>query len=96
MNKGENETSYADDGERDMMRQEIGDRQALIGLLALIGLALPALLIRYLFPNLNPVVLAGLGVAAYATYLGLLLTSVSQQIDKEAVLVPVAVKVESE
>ena len=51
-----------------------GDRDhvGLVGLLSLFGAALPALGIRILFPNLNPIFLVGLGVFVYGTYLGLL------------------------
>jgi hypothetical protein len=35
----------------------------------LVSLAIPALLIRNLFPDLDPLLLAGFGVAIYSAYL---------------------------
>lgn len=46
------------------------DRETLIIFLAILGLALPALAIRNLFPDLNPLLLAGLGITVYGVYLG--------------------------
>lgn len=92
MNQSDSFSGY--DGEQMIVRQAVDDRQALIGLLALISLALPALLIRYLFPNIDPLVLASLGVALSATYLGMLLLTVIRQTKEEAGLLPVAVEVD--
>ena len=62
---------------------KIDDREGLLGLVALISLAIPALLIRILLPDLNPVILAGLGVAVYAVYLATLLSTLSRQANEE-------------
>ena len=48
------------------------DRRGLIGLLTIFSLAFPALGIRYSYPDLNPLFLAGIGLAVYGAYLGLL------------------------
>ena len=54
---------------REVDRRQPNDRQMFIGLLALLSLALPAVAIRSLLPDLNPIVLAGTGLALYAAYL---------------------------
>ena len=70
--------------------QPIGnDRSGLFGLLALLGLAFPALGIRYLFPDLNPLFLAGFGIAVYGVYLGLQAYLTIQTGDPELALEPV-------
>ena len=48
--------------------QGIDDRSAFLGLLAILSLAVPALVIRNLFPELNPLYLVGLGAITYSTY----------------------------
>jgi hypothetical protein len=65
------------------------DRRGLIGLLSLFGAALPALGIRFLFPDLNPLFLVGLGVAVYGVYLGLLAYYSFQSNDDELATEPV-------
>jgi hypothetical protein len=47
----------------------VADRHGLLGLVALISLAMPALLIRTLLPDLNPLILTALGLAVYVAYL---------------------------
>jgi drug/metabolite transporter (DMT)-like permease len=86
MNEDSRQIGHND--EQVIMRQEVDDRQGLLGLLALISLAIPALLIRYLFPEINPVILGGLGVAVYAAYLSVLLMAVSRQAGNEVALEP--------
>lgn len=71
-------------------KSRIDDRQGLLGLLALISLAGPALLIRYLFPELNPLFLAAFGVAIYSLYLGLLVLAVSRHTGDDEVAVNLA------
>ena len=53
-------------------RRKDRDRRGMIGLLSLFGATLPALGIRFLFPDLNLFFLVGLGVSVYGIYLGLL------------------------
>ena len=70
--------------------QQIGkDRRGLIAFLTLVSLAFPALGIRYLVPDLNPLFLAGLGVAVYGVYLGLLAYYSFQSNDVELATEPV-------
>jgi len=70
-------------------QQLSNDRSGRIGLLALLALAFPALGIRYLFPGLNPMLLAGLGISIYVIYLGLLAYHSVQSNDAEPALEPV-------
>lgn len=65
----------------DTSRQKIDDRQGLFGLIALISLAIPVLLARNLLPDLNPIILAGFGIAIYALYLVLMMLMISRQAD---------------
>jgi len=51
-------------------QQTTNDRRGLIGLFTIFSLAFPALAIRYLYPDLNPLFLVGLGLAVYVFYLG--------------------------
>jgi hypothetical protein len=73
-------------------QQSSNDRSGLIGLLALLGIAFPALGIRYLFPSLNPMLLAGLGIAVYGVYLGLLAHHSVNSNDPELARNPVVVE----
>ena len=65
------------------MQSRIDDRQGLLGLIALILLAIPALLIRYLFPDLDPMILAGLGLAVYSVYAGMMVLALSSRAGQE-------------
>lgn len=69
----------------ELFRAESDDRHGLLGLMALLGLAIPALLIRSLFPDLSPVFLAGLGVAVYCAYLGLMGATLLRQAGQKQV-----------
>ena len=62
------------------------DRSGLFGMLALLSLALPALGIRYLLPDMNPLFLAALGGAVYAVYLAVLMRQMAQSVDMEPAL----------
>ena len=93
MNSSEHETELVNDQERDGADQTVDNRSAMIGLLALLSLAFPALLIRNLFPDLNPLFLAGLGVITYGIYLTWLLFRQSEQArEMESSLEPAKVK----
>jgi hypothetical protein len=61
----------------------VDNRQGLLGFIALISLAIPALLIRSLLPDLNPLILAGLGVAVYSAYLAVMIAALWRQ-DEQA------------
>jgi len=90
MSSQRNETLGTDQQIEGHTQQISDDRSGLIGFLALLGLAFPALGIRYLFPSLNPMLLAGLGIAVYGVYLGLLAYHTVQSNDVELALEPVA------
>lgn len=68
------------------VRETVEGRQALLGLVALISLAIPALTIRYLLPDLNPLILAGVGMVAYTAYLAMLFIALSRQAEEEQAL----------
>ena len=93
MNSSEHEAQLVNNREQDDAGQTIDNRSAMIGLLALLSLAFPALLIRTLFPDLNPLFLAGLGIITYGSYLVILLHKQSEQLQEmESSLEPVAAK----
>jgi hypothetical protein len=71
----------------------VSDRSGLIGLLVLLSLAILALGIRYLFPDLNSIFLAGLGITVYGIYLGILVYISSRTQEVEPALEPVVAKV---
>ena len=75
----ENENGPVINQEEDGAGQIIDNRSAMIGLVALLSLAFPALLIRTLFPDLNPLFLAGLGIVTYGSYLTVLMLRQSKQ-----------------
>lgn len=80
MYDSENGNGPVNNQERDVAAQAIDNRSAMIGLLALLVLAFPALLIRSLFPDLNPLFLAGLGIVTYGSYLTVLMFKQSEQV----------------
>lgn len=67
---------------QEMFQDDASDQHGLLGLIALIGLAIPALLIRSLLPDLNPVFLAGLGSAVYLAYLGVMVVTLMRQAEQ--------------
>jgi hypothetical protein len=69
--------------EQSVAQGKADDRYGLLGLIALISLAIPALLIRNLFPDLKPLILAGLGVTVYTAYLAVMITILLRQGDQE-------------
>ena len=72
-----------DKSEYQVAADKAGDRRGALGLLALLSLAVPALLIRSLFPDLDPLLLAGLGVAVYSAYLGLMGVALLRQAEQK-------------
>lgn len=76
--------------DQEAVRETVEGRQALLGLVALVSLAIPALTIRHLLPDLNPLILAGVGMVAYMTYLAMLFIALSRQTEAEQAL-PVTV-----
>jgi hypothetical protein len=65
----------ADRQEQVSTQKDMSEREVRLIFLALLGLALPAWAIRVVFPDLNPLLLAGLGLALYGVYLGWFLRS---------------------
>ena len=79
---GENKNGPVNNQVQDGAGQTTDNRSAMIGLLALLSLAFPALLIRTLFPDLNPLFLAGLGVVTYGSYLTVLMLKQTEQVQE--------------
>ncbi len=69
--------------DQETVREKSDDRHGLMGFIALLSLAIPALLIRNLFPDMNPLMLAGLGVTVYVAYLGLMIAVLLRQAEHE-------------
>jgi hypothetical protein len=69
--------------DQEMAQNKVDDRRGLLGFIALISLAIPALLIRALLPDLNPLILAGLGVVVYSAYLAVMVTFMLRQVKHE-------------
>lgn len=78
--------------ERHSARQKSDDREMFFGFLALLSLAFPALAIRALLPDLNPLLLVGIGLLIYFAYFAWLLRlhaqrSVQEQLSLKRVVV---------
>lgn len=86
------DTNRDDQQEQPPFQREVDDREMLLGFLALLSLALPALAIRTLLPDLNPFLLAGIGIIAYGAYLGWMFRAVLvQSTVEQAAMEPVRV-----
>jgi hypothetical protein len=92
MSSHRNESLDTDQHSESRAGQNGNDRSGALGFLALLGLAFPALGIRYLLPDLNPLLLAGLGLAVYSIYLGMLIHYMAQAEDAESALEPVVLE----
>ena len=79
---GNDKNGPVNDQEQDGEGQTIDNRSAMIGLLALLSLAFPALLIRTLFPDLDPLFLAGIGLVTYGSYLTILMLKQTERVQQ--------------
>ena len=82
---------------RQSSQQKLDDRETLLGFLSLLSLALPALAIRALLPELNPLFLVVIGLVIYSAYIAWLFRMhAARSIEEQTSLKRIAVTVEQD